>query len=326
MPKISVIVPVYNVENYLHECVDSILAQTFTDFELILVNDGSQDNSGTICDEYASKDKRITVIHQKNQGQAVARNKAIAIANGEWIHFVDSDDLIHPQTLEILYSAVDETTRISMCSALKGTSSFPDFFEFKKDVKFKKHPINDDVLVAMFKDDYQFWIICAKLIKKEIIDKHHFTVGRIYEDTGVVFKWFNETKFINITDEQLYFYRSNPSSTTQVDFSLRNLDVLWAIEEQIKFYENTDFNQLKKTAYNNYAIVCAKMYYRLLENENWNKEAKKLKKKLRAFIQKKGKYINFNEDWAFNMVYGIVYPKPIRIILRLKRYIKNKKQ
>ena len=101
MPKISVIVPVYNVEKYLRECLDSILVQTFTDFELILVNDGSQDSSGAICDEYAGKDKRITIIHQENQGQAAARNNAIAIAKGEWIHFVDSDDVIHPQMLEI---------------------------------------------------------------------------------------------------------------------------------------------------------------------------------------------------------------------------------
>ena len=114
MPKISVIVPVYNVEK-----------------QLILVNDGSQDNSGSICDEYASKDNRITVIHQENQGQAAARNTAVAIATGEWIHFVDSDDLIHPQMLEILYSAVDETTQISMCGVYKGNNLSESFFHLK---------------------------------------------------------------------------------------------------------------------------------------------------------------------------------------------------
>ena len=324
MPKISVIVPVYNVEKYLHECIDSILAQTFTDFELILVNDGSRDNSGAICDEYANKDKRITIIHQKNQGQAAARNNGVKIARGEWIHFVDSDDLIHPQMLELLYGAVDENTQISMCNVYRG-DNLPDyFFAPKSSCSFKKHAINEDELISMYNDKYQYWIACAKLIKKEIIEKFSFTSGRIYEDNGVVFKWINETVFVNITDEQLYFYRVNSNSTTQVDFSLKNLDSLWAIEEQINFYEKTNFNKMKKIVYRNYAVACAEMYYRLLENKDWAKKAQKLKKKLKVFIRKKGKLIDYNEDWAFNMVYGILYPKPIRIIFRLERYVKNK--
>ena len=144
MPKISVIVPVNNVEKYLHECIYSILAQTFTDFELILINDGSLDNSGAICDEYANKDKRITVIHQENQGQAAARNTAIAIAKGEWIHFVDSDDLIHPQMLELLYGAVDESTQISMCGVYQGSNLSESFFSSKSDYSFEKRAINDE--------------------------------------------------------------------------------------------------------------------------------------------------------------------------------------
>lgn len=324
MPKISVIVPVYNVEKYLHECIGSILTQTFTDFELILVNDGSQDNSGSICDEYASKDNRITVIHQENQGQAAARNTAVAIATGEWIHFVDSDDLIHPQMLEILYGAVDETTQISMCGVYKGDNLSENFFSPKIDYRFKKHPINEEQLVEMYLDRYQFWIACTKLIKKEIIEKYPFTEGRIYEDNGVVFKWINQTEFVNITDEQLYFYRVNPDSTTQVNFSLKNLDRLWAFEEQINFYENTDFNELKKTIYKNYAVACAKIYYRLLENPNWSQEAQKIKNQLKLFMGEKGKLIDFKEDWEFNMVYGVLFPKPIRIIFRLERYIKTK--
>lgn len=324
MPKISVIVPVYNVEKHLNECVDSILAQTFTDFELILVNDGSQDNSGAICDEYASKDNRITVIHQENQGQAASRNNAVAIAKGEWIHFVDSDDLIHPQMLEILYGAVDENTLISMCGVYKDCSLSESFFSPKSDYSFKKHPINEEELVLMYHEGYQFWVVWAKLIKKEIVEKYSFTPGRIYEDSAVAFKWIHVAKNVNITDEPLYFYRVNPNSTMQVDFSLKNLDRLWAFEEQINFYENTDFNELKKAVYRKYAVVCAKTYYCLLENENWANEAQKLKKKLKVFIRKKCKLIDFNEDWEFNMVYGVVYHKPMRIILRLERYIKNK--
>ena len=324
MPKISVIVPVYNVENYLHECVDSILAQTFTDFELILVNDGSQDNSGAICDDYASKDERITVIHQKNQGQAAARNTALAIAKGKWINFVDSDDLIHPQMLEILYGAVDESTQISMCNVYKGDNLPESFSSPKIDYRFKKHPINEEQLVAMYRDGYQFWVVWAKLIKKELIEKYSFTLGRIYEDSAVVFKWFNETENVIITDEQLYFYRINSNSTMQINFSLKNLDILWAFEEQLNFFESTNFNELKKAIYKKYSVTCAKTYHHLLENKEWAEEAQKTKNKLKMFMKKKRKVINFKEDWEFNIVYGVLYPRPIRIIFRLERYIKNK--
>ena len=105
MPEISVIVPVYNAEQYLASCIDSILSQTFTDFEILLVDDGSPDNSGSICDAYAAKHDCISVIHQENRGQAAARNHAMLHAKGAWFCFVDSDDLIHPQMLEMLYKA-----------------------------------------------------------------------------------------------------------------------------------------------------------------------------------------------------------------------------
>ena len=228
MPKISVIVPVYNVEKYLHECVDSILAQTFTDFELILINDGSQDSSGAICEEYAAKDKRITLIHQENQGQAAARNNAITIAQGEWIHFVDSDDVIHPQMLEILYDAVDETTKISMCGLCKGTELPDDFRSQKNDYSFKKCPVTEKELISMYNDFYQYWVVWAKLIKKEIVEKYLFTCGRIYEDTAVVFKWINETEFVNITDEQLDFpvvYASAKNGMAKMDLNEETTDL-----------------------------------------------------------------------------------------------------
>ena len=105
MPEISVIVPVYKAEAYLHACIDSILSQTFSGFELILVDDGSPDGCGAICDDYAARDSRVRVIHQENQGQAAARNYALAAAEGEWVCFVDSDDAVHPQMLERLRQA-----------------------------------------------------------------------------------------------------------------------------------------------------------------------------------------------------------------------------
>ena len=109
MPQISVIVPVYNTEKYLHRCIDSILAQTFTDFELLLIDDGSTDNSGTICDEYATKDSRVRVFHKKNGGVSSARNLGVDNAKGEWVTFVDSDDCVPQNGSALLYEAISWT-------------------------------------------------------------------------------------------------------------------------------------------------------------------------------------------------------------------------
>src|SRR5690348_8514297 len=119
-PKISIIVPIYDVQKYLFKCIDSILAQTFTDYELILVNDGSPDSCGEICNEFAKKDKRIKVIHKKNGGLSSARNAGLEIAKGEYIGFIDSDDFIHNKMYEILYqNALFHSSDIIICDFLK---------------------------------------------------------------------------------------------------------------------------------------------------------------------------------------------------------------
>ena len=150
MPEISVIVPVYKAEAYLHACIDSILSQTFSDFELILVDDGSPDNCGAICDDYAARDSRVRVIHQKNQGQAAARNHALAAAKGDWVCFVDSDDAVHPQMLERLRQAAAESgAAMSMCRMLEAPE-IPGDFSAPVEVSWERLSIEEAPLVALF--------------------------------------------------------------------------------------------------------------------------------------------------------------------------------
>ena len=116
MQKVSVIVPVYNVEQYLEECIDSIINQSYTNIEIILVDDGSTDNSGAICDNYQNIDDRIKVIHQKNMGLSGARNSGVRVCSGDWITLVDGDDIIHPKMIEILYGSIKNTdAKIAFC-------------------------------------------------------------------------------------------------------------------------------------------------------------------------------------------------------------------
>lgn len=247
MAMVSVIVPVYNVEKYLHRCVDSILAQTFTDFELILVDDGSPDNCGAICDDYAQKDLRVHVIHQENQGQAAARNRAVAEASGEWIHFVDSDDIIHPQMLEILYcAAVENHANISMCGVLE-SEEIPETFYSTPNRHTRVYDMDEESMEDLLEHgEHRYWIACGKLIKKEIVQRLPFTNGRIYEDNAIVCQWLYEAGKVADSQERLYFYFINKHGTTKKGFSWKQLDYLWALRKQMQFYRKNKYTRMIK--------------------------------------------------------------------------------
>ena len=247
MPRISIIVPVYNAENYLADCIDSILSQSFSDFEVILVDDGSPDGSGRICDDYAAKHPCVSVIHQENRGQAAARNHAMARAKGDWICFVDSDDLIHPRMLELLHQAVTETgAPIAMCGMLEAVD-LPENFRKDRDVSFRVLTMDEQTLVALHDaDQYPGWVACAKLISRALIEGYPFCAGRVYEDNEAVCRWICQGGTIAATEEKLYFYRGNPDSTTKADFCLKRLDYLWALESIIGYYRALGYEILRQ--------------------------------------------------------------------------------
>lgn len=157
---ISIIVPVYNVEKYLNRCLDSILNQTFTDFELILVDDGSTDNSGIICDEYKTKDNRIKVIHKENGGLSSARNAGLDIARGRYIGFVDSDDFISKDMYQILYNEAEKNKAdMIMCEFKKVDKNYEAInnnLYKKSDIKLLK---KDEILEDMYSDMYDIYVV-----------------------------------------------------------------------------------------------------------------------------------------------------------------------
>ena len=264
MPDISVIVPVYRAEKFLHDCVDSILAQSFSDFELILVDDGSPDGCGGICEEYAARDSRVQVIHQENQGQAAARNAALAIARGGWICFVDSDDAVHPQMLECLRRAAAESgAPISMCRMLEAPA-LPADFSAPVESCWEGLSMEEEPLTAMFDGgNYPGWVACAKLIRRELVQSYPFCPGRVYEDNEAVCHWIYEAKAIASVPHRLYFYRTNPDSTTQSRFSMKKLDYLWALERIIRFYSSVGYLTLRERFCGLYAEAAAGYYYRV---------------------------------------------------------------
>lgn len=262
MSTISMIVPVYNAENYIRRCVDSILSQTFQNFELILVDDGSPDNCGAICDEYAAKDSRIRVIHQKNQGQAAARNRAVTEARGEWICFVDSDDKIHPQMLEHLYrAAMEHNAGISMCGAVEAAQEPEDFGQPRE---WDANPMTMDEtgLEDLYhQGEHRYWVIWGKLIRREILLKFPFQPGRIYEDNAVVCRWLHEAGTVANTLQRYYFYQVNPDGTTKKGFSLKQLDFLWALQEQLFAYREWHWPTMYRIVLRVYLSTAVSYYW-----------------------------------------------------------------
>lgn len=222
MPKLSVIVPVYNTAKYLRECIDSILAQTFTDFELILVNDGSTDCSGAICDEYAKKDLRVHVIHQENGGVTRARKSAMKIAAGDWVSFVDSDDWIDPYMFEMmLEKALINSAKIVICDAYM---EFHDRSEIAgslaEDGFYNKAAMMQRIYPTMIMDikNHRSGIagwLCNKLFEKKLLEAVFWSVDDSYvylEDALCSYAAILECEALYILRIPLYHYRQHAAS------------------------------------------------------------------------------------------------------------------
>ena len=219
-PKISVIVPVYNVEKYLHRCVDSILSQTFTDFEVLLIDDGSKDKSGVICDEYAQKDKRVRVFHKQNGGVSSARNVGLDNALGEWIYFVDSDDMVLPDALDTFDSLTKSNSDLVMAGFC--TSEEDDIVrERPKIIRQCELTVVEALkeMYAPFDFCYQGYLWC-KLFKKCVIQQNHLRFDEnisFNEDRLFIVKYLCCSKLrISYTTKAVYNYiqRMNSAMST----------------------------------------------------------------------------------------------------------------
>lgn len=237
MAEVSIIVPVYQVENYLHKCVDSILAQTFTDFELILVDDGSKDRSGQICDEYAEMDERVTVIHKENSGPSDTRNRGIEQAAGNYFMFVDSDDYIAPTMVECLYQSIlKENADIAACNFLY---SFEDDRNQDFSTNIQWEVVSGAEIFYNRKNDRScgYWtVVWNKLYKSKVFGKLRFRAGKYYEDEF----WANDIYQMDIKmvtiPECLYYYRQHGNNSMKTTNSKKNLDILEALQERIDIY------------------------------------------------------------------------------------------
>ena len=249
MPQITVVVPVYKVEPYIHECIDSILAQTFQDFELVLVDDGSPDSCPQICDDYAGKDPRIHVIHKQNGGLSDARNTgidwAMAHSDSEWLAFVDSDDYLRPDYLRILYeTAQKESADLVICDFVRVND--------QKEIVEKKHKFFDIVtenkikLFGILNSNWRIIPAWNKLYHKHIFSGLRFAFGKIHEDAFAIHHILWECRKAALISEGLYFYRIRGNSIMATETPKSKLDAFEALVERYEFGLSHQLMDLKK--------------------------------------------------------------------------------
>ena len=228
---VSVIVPIYNVEKYLGECIDSIIRQTYAYLEIILVNDGSTDNSYLICEDYKKKDKRIVLINKENGGLSSARNKGIECANGGYISFVDSDDYIAPDMIESLIKVMDfEQVEVACCSFKKiKKSPLPKKTENKVMNETEVYQSYQAVSYLLDERHYKCFA-CNKLYKRDLFNDIRFPEGKLYEDIITEYKIFKKAKKVVFYRKELYYYRIREGSITKKAFDKRNYEMLEPIK------------------------------------------------------------------------------------------------
>lgn len=234
-PVITVVVPVFKVEQYLTFCVQSIIAQTFSDWELILVDDGSPDRCGEMCDAFAERDKRVRVIHKANGGLADARNAGTAAARGEYITYIDSDDWVARQLLErLLECAQKKQADVVICNRVKVASEQQVFSHGSEPVQVFSGPEAMEEMLYQTSFDTNAW---GKLFRLELAQQFPYPKGRLYEDLFTIYKLLFFSKKVVYLPQMLYAYRINENSIMNRKFDVQNLDELDAADEIERFVE-----------------------------------------------------------------------------------------
>lgn len=281
-PLISIIVPVYNVERYLNRCLDSITQQTYSNLEIILVDDGSTDKSGIICDEYALKDNRIKVLHQKNAGQSCARNVGLDIALGTFIGFVDSDDWIVPDMFEKMHQNLTENNAdISNCGIMRKNEKTG---MEKRCAPFPFPITGGNQGVHLLLENKLTVVPWNKLFKRNIWDNIRFPAGMWFEDELIMPYLFAKASIISYMDEALYNYNERSGSTIHSSFGKADMDRLLALEDHIIAFA-TDYPDLELRLKMNYYTACADVFGKALRSKAPKEATKAIFTQLRCYLK-----------------------------------------
>lgn len=297
---VSIIVPIYNAEKYLDSCIQSVLRQTYTNWELILIDDGSTDKSGRIAEEYGFADERITVFHQKNLGVSLARNQGIDEATGNYVVFLDADDELIEDCLAKTVNIAEETNADVVAGrSCENQELFQDRIIWT----------GAEALENSLKDHLFTYSACAKLIRREFIGKTRFTPDiRINEDSYFVFQLLCKQNVFVLTNDVIYFYRANSESSSRTVFSEKYFDILKVSDLKYKKIEE-QFPQMHDLAKN--MLLKARMNVLRILAVHTRDEYRDVEKKLLEYIlDNKEDYIPSSKEcnqWMFILSHHLFY-------------------
>lgn len=301
-PEISIIVPVFNVENYLEDCINSILEQTFEQFEVILINDGSSDQSGIICDRYAKVDSRIKVIHKEYGGVSSARNMGVQAAQGEYIGFVDGDDRIDKDMYKTLLTLCEDTdSEIAVCKLgreIDGQLINDSNEEFVKEMN------NTEAMKELFKGVLYRFSLCNKLFKKSCFKNVEFPEGRIHEDLSTTYKLFAQAKKSIYTNYIGYIYVKRSNSILTSTFNEKRLDAFIGWEEILQFM-NSNYPELSREIMTGFVYNCIDNVYYILNQVESEETKKKYIINIQTYINRHYKKIMENKMCSLKYKYLI---------------------
>ena len=321
MPLISIIVPVYKAEAFLDRCVGSILRQSVADFELLLVNDGSPDRSGELCEELARRDPRIRVFHKENGGQATARNLAIdwvmENSDSRWLAFIDSDDWVHREYLRVLLDAAEQwDAKVATCDFICTETFLQD------------EPLDTVASVCVEAQtaitDYYHRCMspCCKLYARELFRTLRFQEGKRYEDAFITHVPILEAGSIAILDLRLYYYYENPGSSTRKKWDVRNLDQIEAHETRVRYCREHGYHRAYARELEALVISCFTQASELMQLGKEDKAClihlKQLRPRLLPLLRQARSHglIPFTRQYLW--IYEIAYPvKPVWVLRNL---------
>ena len=317
---ISVVIPVYNVEDYLHYAIESLVNQTYKDFEALLINDGSTDNSGKLCDKYAQEYDWIRVFHKENGGLSDARNYGVLKATNEWIFFLDPDDYIEPFTFELLTLIQEKYQADLISTKVQTTNEYEKFSKEQFNLESSQRVTKEEALELMLEDKVATVSACAKLYKKHILEMKSFPVGKIYEDFYVVGEHLALADKIVISPLETYNYYRREGSIVRSTFTEKRYDFFDAAEQNRKIiqtsYENRDLEKVL-----NLKIIQGSFLISDLASTTNSSELRVIARKIRPFYW--SVMLNFEVSVKIKIKYTLFVLSP-EFYYTLKKQVKGR--
>lgn len=327
-PRLSVIVPVYKVEPYLQKCIDSILAQTFRDLELILVDDGSPDSCPAICDAAAEKDERVVVLHRKNAGLSAARNAGLAAARGDYIGFVDSDDYIAPEMYQTLYDTMQRNdAQLAVCNYTYVDEKGDVTGNWNSPMK-EEEVLNRVQAMDRLGGDGSWYYITAwnRLYRRELFENIRFPLGKLHEDEYIVHYIYWACERIVVVPKPLYFYVQRGGSIMRQKTLRRYLDNIWGIFDRVDFAQEHGLNRLAFRSCN--ALLGLLVQVRLGqveikddERDRYKRERARIRGRLWGLM-----WMPRYEEYKARILLYMVSPRLCALMMQLKRTVKARRE